>query len=140
MSLTAGFLWLTWATGFYAERTGHLPDAGSFGNGIVRRLVSLYLLLLEAHTLRQLPLAQSQGDASLDEKRGQTGDHIHLGLSDHGVNPIRPLRPLSETFQCASEPLCLCAGDPILSFVLDHQRPFRSTATMPFVLPVALSV
>lgn len=40
MSLTVGFLWLIWATFPHAECAGHLPGAGPFGPGVVRRLVS----------------------------------------------------------------------------------------------------
>ena len=34
------------ATDFHPERTRYLPDAGLFGRGVIRCLVSLYLLYL----------------------------------------------------------------------------------------------
>src|SRR5262249_9551924 len=51
-----------------SKRTNNLLDSRETCRSVVRRLVTLDLLLLQAETLSQLSLRETKGDARLDKK------------------------------------------------------------------------
>ena len=151
-------------------QAGEGPGQIAFGTGLSRNTVRKYLGAAKAEGIAQEGPVPTEEQLSRLAGIGQSGPRqaerpsqdqlepwadqiyqwiandrlqmtrIHLRLRNYGMHSVHRVGPFPEAMQSLRETLGLRSGDPVLPFVLDHSKPPKSTATMPLVLPVSLSV